>query len=58
VYNPAGPAPVIKTDIPVKGCREILEMSMDSRDVVISLKKLIIRRKMEVEEARQKTVVL
>lgn len=49
VYKPAGPAPTIKTDIPVRGCREILEVSSNLRDAVMSLKKLIVARRVNCE---------
>lgn len=58
VYKPAGPAPTIKTDIPVRGCRGILEMSSDLNDVVISLKKLISGKQVDFEGARPEIVVL
>lgn len=45
VYKPAGPAPTIKTDIPVRGCREILEVSSNLGDAVMSVKKLIVGRR-------------
>lgn len=56
-YKPAGPAPTIKTEIPVRGCRGIVEMSSNLIDAVISLKKLIVGRRVDSRSARLGIVV-
>lgn len=51
-YKPAGPAPTTKTDIPVRGCRGMAEMSTDWIDSVMSLKKLIVGRRVDFRSAK------